>query len=113
MARTRRSIIAALSFLVGSAAFLSPPTLAAEEANRTAAAYTLASLNGDYAVVGSYGANVARLLGSYHADGRGFIEGQAVVNQPGPGTTRIVVPITFSGPYTIDADGSGVINFTV
>jgi hypothetical protein len=113
MAKTRRSLVAAFSFLVGSAAVIAPPALAGEEGNRTAPAYTLASLSGDYAVVGSYGANVARLIGTYHADGKGFIEGQAVVNQPGAGTARIVVPITFSGPYTIEEDGTGVINFTV
>ncbi|MDQ6675854.1 MAG: hypothetical protein M3Z09_00995 [Acidobacteriota bacterium] len=73
----------------------------------------MASLQGDYAVVGTYGANTARLIGTYNADGRGNIKGTARVNLPGPGNIRVVASISFSGTYTVGDDGTGTINFIV
>ena len=113
MAQNRRSLIVALSCLLGTGVLIAPRTAAGKEKERPSTAYTLASLEGDYAVVGSYGGNAARLLGTYHADGRGYIDGSAIVNLPGAGTTRVIVPVTFNGPYTINDDGTGIIYFTV
>ncbi len=113
MLRTRRRLIAGLSCLLGSFALALPPAASAQEANRTLSPYSLASLTGDYAVVGTYGANVARLLGTYHADAQGKIKGTAKVNLPGSGAERVVVSIGFYGTYTVNDDGTGIIYFTV
>jgi hypothetical protein len=113
MSNTRRRLIAALGCFLGSFAFALPPALAAQEVNRTLPAYGLASYEGDYAVVGTYGANVARLVGTYHADGNGNINGTARVNLPGAGTNRVIVNISFGGTYTVSDDGTGTIYFTV
>jgi hypothetical protein len=111
MSNIRRRLITAC--FLGSFAFAVPPTVAARDSDRTSQPYGLASLEGDYGVVGTYGANVARLLGSYHADGRGNLGGTATVNLPGGAGSRVVVSISFEGTYTINDDGSGVIYFTV
>jgi hypothetical protein len=64
-------------------------------------------------VVGTYGANVARLVGTYHADGRGNLKGNAKVNLPGAGIERVVVGISFEGTCRVNDDGTGVIHFIV
>ncbi|MBV8807699.1 MAG: hypothetical protein JO033_03410 [Acidobacteriaceae bacterium] len=70
-------------------------------------------MQGDYALVGTYGANVARLLGTYHADGLGNLKGTAKVNLPGAGTERVVVSLRMEGTYTISEDGTGIVYVTV
>jgi hypothetical protein len=69
--------------------------------------WSVASLNGEYALVGTYGANVARLIGTFVVDGEGNFSGSARVNLPGSGGQRVLVPITFSGTYIVEADGTG------
>ncbi len=113
MSNTRRRLISAAACLVGSFAMAAPAAVFAQEANRAPSPYRLASLEGNYAVVGTYGANVARLLGTYHADGQGNIKGTAKVNLPGPGNERVIVSISFGGTYTVNEDGTGTIYFTV
>ena len=71
--------------------------------------YTLASLQGDYALVGVYGSNVARLNGVFRADGKGSLSGAARINAPGSGGQRVLVGVSFAGTYTITPDGVGVI----
>jgi Ca2+-binding RTX toxin-like protein len=44
--------------------------------------YTLASLQGNYAIVGNYGANVAIALGIRSYDGNGNLTGTFLVNGP-------------------------------
>jgi len=56
----------------------------ADASHRATPAYSLASYQGDYAVIGTYGQNVARLIGTYHADGKGNVGGTARVNLPAP-----------------------------
>jgi hypothetical protein len=68
--------------------------------------WSVASLNGEYALVGTYGANVARLIGTFVVDGQGNFSGSARVNLPAGGQ-RVLVPITFSGSYIVEADGTG------
>ncbi len=113
MSNTRRRFTPILGCLLGSLVLNLPSAVAADQSHSTPPSYSLASFEGDYAVVGTYGANVARLIGTYHADGKGSISGTARVNLPGAGTARVVVPITFAGPYTVDDDGTGTITFTV
>ena len=113
MSNTRRRLITALGCLLGSFAFVFSPALAAENPNNSSPGYSVTSFRGDYAVVGTYGASVARLIGTYHADGNGNIKGTATVNIPGPGLERVVVSISYQGTYTMNDDGTGVIYFTV
>ncbi|MDQ2844690.1 MAG: hypothetical protein M3Y72_27340 [Acidobacteriota bacterium] len=102
MSNIRRRFTPILGCLLGSLVLNLPSVVAADESHGAPPSYSLASFEGDYAVVGTYGQNVARLIGTYHADGKGYISGTARVNLPGPGTARVVVPITFAGPYTVD-----------
>ena len=69
--------------------------------------WSLASLNGDYGLVGTYGAHVALLVGTFVADGQGNLSGSGRVNLPGPGGQRVLVPISFEGTYTVETDGTG------
>jgi hypothetical protein len=78
--------------------------------------YTLASLNGTYAVVGTYGANVALALAVRHFDGNGNLTGTFTVNEPDPASTtggRKIVTGTQVGTYTVNCDGTGVITRTL
>ena len=75
--------------------------------------YTLASIEGEYAVVGMYAGELAGLIGVSKTDKNGNVEGSAVVNLPGASTTRQVVPISWTGVQTINADGTGTIFLTV
>ena len=75
--------------------------------------YTVASLRGDYGVVATYGGNVARALGVQTCDGLGNLKGSAIVNEPGPGGTRMVVSITFTGTYVVKPDGTGVMSLSI
>ena len=75
---------AALCLLVALAA---APCLSAQQDHETAQSgpkYTLASICGDYGAIATYGANIARALGTELFDGRGNLTGSAIVNQPGP-----------------------------
>jgi hypothetical protein len=74
--------------------------------------YTLASLQGSYAVIGTYGANVAIAFGTRSADGQGNLTGSFVLNEPKAGSTtgeRTIVTGTQKGTYTVNCDGTGVI----
>ena len=75
--------------------------------------YSLASVNGEFALVGIYGANIARQLGLVHfKDGEtsGFLR----ANIPGgTGTERTIVYLTFTGTTTIADDGTGVTTVSV
>ena len=74
--------------------------------------YTLASLQGSYAIIGNYGANVAIALGVRSFNGQGNLTGTFVVNEPKAGSTtgeRTIVTGTQKGTYTVNCDGTGVI----
>ena len=68
---------------------------------------------GDYSAVATYGCNVARALGIQTTDGLGNLKPSAIVNQPGPGGTRMIVSITFTGSYIVNNDGTGTISLTI
>jgi hypothetical protein len=74
--------------------------------------YTAASLQGSYAIIGTYGSHVAIALGLRHFDGNGNLTGTFTINEPTPGSTtgaRTIVTGTQVGTYTINCDGTGVI----
>lgn len=78
--------------------------------------YTAASLTGTYAVIGTYGANVAMALAVRHFDGHGNLTGTFTLNEPDPTSTtgsRKIVIGTQVGTYTVNCDGSGVITRTL
>jgi hypothetical protein len=74
--------------------------------------YTLAGLQGSYAIIGNYGANVAMSLGMRVFDGNGNVTGSAIINEPTAGSTtgaRTIVATTTTGTYTVNCDGTGQI----
>ncbi len=74
--------------------------------------FDLASLQGDYAIIGTYGANVAMALAKRYVDGKGNLTGTFIVNEPLAGSTtgqRTIVSGTQAGTYTVNCDGTGVI----
>ena len=73
--------------------------------------YTVASLRGSYAVVATYGANVAVALAKRYLDGDGNLTGTFLVNAPTVGSTtgaRTLITGTQVGTYTVNCDGTGV-----
>jgi hypothetical protein len=103
----KRTWFTAAAFTV--ALFLTAPAAKAQDSKPC---YNLASIQGDYAVVGNYGANVAIAFGKRTADGKGTFTGTFVVNKPVPGSTtgdRAIVTGTQAGTYTVNCDGTGVI----
>jgi hypothetical protein len=75
--------------------------------------FTLASVCGDYGAVATYGANIARALGTEKADGRGKLTGAAIVNQPGPNNTRTLSSIGIAGTYAVNTNGTGIMVLTI
>jgi hypothetical protein len=78
--------------------------------------FTLESLEGSYAVVGHYGANVAISLGTRLFDGDGGVTGTSIVNEPTAGSTtggRTIITAMQVGTYTVNCDGTGVITRTL
>jgi hypothetical protein len=75
--------------------------------------YTRASICGDYAAVATYGANIARALGTESFDGKGNLTGSAIANQPATSTTRSLINIGLAGNYSVNTDGTGKMWLTV
>lgn len=74
--------------------------------------YTLASLQGSYAVVNTYGANLALGLQAESLDGKGNLTRTGVLNQPKPESTtgeRTVATVSSTGTYTVNCNGTGTI----
>jgi hypothetical protein len=74
--------------------------------------YNLASFQGQYALIGTYGANVAIAFSMRYFDGNGNLTATFVVNEPTAGSTtgaRTIVTGTQTGTYTVNCDGTGVI----
>ncbi len=73
--------------------------------------YNNASLKGTYALVTTYGANVALALAIRHFDGHGNLTGTFTLNAPDPTSTtggRKITTGTNVGTYTVNCDGTGV-----
>jgi len=78
--------------------------------------YDLASLQGSYSVIGTYGANVAMALAVQYLDGNGNLTRSATVNQPTAGSTtgaRTLTTTTNTGTYTVNCDGTGTLTRVV
>jgi hypothetical protein len=72
--------------------------------------FNLASLEGDYAVVNHYGANLALGIGTVHFDGAGnMLRGTLLLNRPTSTGTRELVSLTTMGTYNVNEDGRGTI----
>jgi len=74
--------------------------------------YTVASLKGTFAVVVTYGDNVALALAVRHFDGNGNLTGTFTLNEPTPGSAtgaRTIVTGTNVGSYTVNCDGTAVV----
>jgi hypothetical protein len=92
-----------------AAALLSVPVASAQD---PACPYTLASLQGTYAVVLTYGANIAAGFQIEKLDGKGNVTRTGPINQPVAGSQtgqRTIAPTSSVGTYVVNCDGTGVI----
>lgn len=92
------------------AALILASFLGVSAANAQSCPYTIASLQGNFAVVGNYGANVAIALAVRHYDGQGNLTGNYTVNEPTAGSTtgaRTIASGTQAGTYTVNCNGTG------
>jgi hypothetical protein len=112
MPENRRNLIPAVLTLV-SLICEAPQLLLGQQEWKVPREYSVASLRGDYGVVATYGANLARALGTQTVDGLGNLKGSAIVNQPGANGARTIVSITFTGTYTVNSDGTGAMYLTI
>jgi|SRR5271165_3592388 len=75
--------------------------------------YTVASLQGTWAIIGNYGSNLAISLASESIDGNGNLTRTAVINEPATtGSTtgaRTIVTSLNTGTYTVNCNGTGTI----
>ncbi len=81
-------------------------------AQTTPACYTLESMQGSFAVIGTYGANIAIALGVRNHDANGNIAATFLNNQPvvgSPTGERSTVAGTNRGSFTMNCDGTGVV----
>jgi hypothetical protein len=77
------------------------------------ACYTLASLQGNYAVQTTYGNYVASAFGTRLYDGNGNMTGNFLINEPTAGSAtgaRTIVTGTQVGTYTVNCNGTGQIS---
>jgi hypothetical protein len=74
--------------------------------------YTLASLQGSYAIIGHYGDHLAIALTEGLFDGKGNFKSTFIVNEPDSTSAtgaRKIVAGSQTGTYTMNCDGTGVI----
>jgi hypothetical protein len=69
--------------------------------------FTNASLQGQYAVVGTGGNHTAASIGIDTYDGQGTLSRSLVLNERQADQTRKVVPITGQGTYRVQPNGMG------
>jgi hypothetical protein len=84
--------------------------MSAASAQDATCQYTLASLQGSYAVIGNYSGGIALALGIESFDGQGNLTRNAIVNQPLTGSTtgeRTRTITTSTGTYAVNCDGTG------
>lgn len=93
--------------------FCGPIANAQDEHQDQPQCYTLASLQGSYGIIGHYGAHLAIALTRGNFDGKGIFTATFLVNEPTPGSTtgaRTLVTGSQTGTYTVNCDGTGVID---
>jgi hypothetical protein len=131
MTKKKRLFVSAVGVLLGLAAIsgsilrtrrtsaASPQDLV-REANFTSAGepceFTLASLHGQYALIGTYGDHIAESFGERYFDGNGNLTGTFLVNEPTAGSptgARTIVTGTQKGTYTVNCNGTGVFTRTL
>jgi hypothetical protein len=74
--------------------------------------YTAESVEGSWAVIATYGANIAKALATRDVDENGSFTGTFVLNGPTAGSTtgaRTITTGTQTGTYTVNCDGTGII----
>ena len=105
----KRLIVPAVLIFTG---FLGAPAANAQAQQ----CYTVASLQGPFAINATYGANVAMALGSRNYDGNGNLTGTYVLNEPTAGSAtgaRTLVSGTQVGTYTVNCNGTGQFSRTL
>ena len=83
---------------------------AANAQNPNQQCYTLASLQGYYAIVTSYGSAIGVALSPRSYDGNGNLSGTFIINEPTAGSTtgaRTLVSGTQVGTYKVNCNGTG------
>jgi hypothetical protein len=78
--------------------------------------YSVASLQGNYSIVTTYGNNVALAIGTRSYDGNGNMTGTFLINEPTAGSAtgaRTLVTGTQVGTYTVNCNGTGQISRTL
>jgi hypothetical protein len=103
----RKNWIITVAITIGSVL-----TTVSARAQDASPCFDLASLQGNYTIIGTYGANVAIALAKRYMDGKGNLTGTFIVNEPLAGSTtgeRNIVSGTQSGTYTVNCDGTGVV----
>ena len=105
LTRKSKFFVPALALMLFSGAALAT-------AQKSQPCFTLASLKGSFAVVGTYGSNDAIAFGKRTVDGEGNFTGTFLVNKPTAGSTtgdRTIVTGTQAGTIAVNCDGTGVI----
>jgi len=108
--------VSLISMLGGFAVACTPIAFGQVQPSLSSAAklkFSLASIRGDYPIVGTFSGQVAVELGNQTIDGLGHFTGSSVVNAPSPDGKRRIIPVTFTGTYTVTSDGKGTDSFTV
>jgi hypothetical protein len=85
---------------------------AAQAKDEDTPCYTVASVQGSWAVIGTFGANVALSLGVRSVDKNGVFAGTAVINAPtlgSPTGARTIGTVTQNGSFAVNCDGTGTI----
>lgn len=104
---TRKALLSLAALML--ALFLGTSASTAQNAQPC---FTVASLEGSFTIVGTYGANVAIALAKRYMDGKGNLTGTFIVNEPVAGSPtgdRKIVNGTQVGTYTVNCDGTGVV----
>lgn len=105
-----------MTFPIAVAAILawgSASALNAQTGPGTAHTYGVESLNGDYAVINHYGANLALGIGAEHFDGTGKATGSLLLNRPTVTGSRELVALVSTGTYMVNDDGTGILYLSV
>ena len=102
-----------VSAIAGSSPVLAQTSMVSVQSENHNQPYSLASMNGEFALVGTYTGGIARQLGIVQVK-EGDVTGYLRVNILGSTPTqRVVVYLSFTGTATVAEDGTGVITLTV
>ena len=108
---SRRFLSALVPLMVGLASAAVAQAQHPRGANQTAP-YSLGSLEGTYAAVGTFGDHLAHAQDLFTFDGQGNVSAIGLTNGPGANGQRVLATLTFSGTYTVDSNGRAVLMLT-